>query len=201
MFKKFCLVVFVLAALNTIPVSAAVRCETQYGGGETCVRTGQLQVDKKVWNRTVNNFVDNLTLSDSLLLAGQEVIFKIKVKNIGDADLSNVTVTDTLPSYLVASSGGFTYTIANLPVGATDERELRAKVVSADKLPLVPSTFCVVDLAEAKVTDSSDRDTSQVCIENRVKGTVIPATGPEMGVLALLPALGAAGWFLRKVAP
>src|SRR4030042_1140211 len=32
------------------PVLAAVRCETQYGGGEVCVRTGELQIDKEVWD-------------------------------------------------------------------------------------------------------------------------------------------------------
>jgi hypothetical protein len=74
---------------------AAVRCETQYGGGETCVRTGELQINKEVWDSDNNQFVDNLNLSSHRFAPGDEVIFKLKIKNVGDATFDTVHVKDT----------------------------------------------------------------------------------------------------------
>ena len=72
--------IFTCVFLRPSDAHAAVRCESQYGGGEVCTRTGELQVDKKVWNVNSNSFVDNMGLSDHVFVAGEEVTFKLKVK-------------------------------------------------------------------------------------------------------------------------
>lgn len=175
-------------------VFAAVRCDTQYGGGETCVRTGQLQIDKKVWDPDSSSFVDNLGLTSHRFISGNEVTFDLKVTNTGDARIDSIVVNDTLPSFLVPSGGGYSYTISGLDAGASDERQIKAKVVDASKLPSDKTIVCDVNSAETHSGDFSDRDTAQVCVENKVLGTTtipvkqLPATGPEdWFLLAAIP--------------
>ncbi len=163
---------------------AAVRCETQYGGGEVCVKTGELQIDKKVWDPQGNTFVDNLGLTSYRFSAGEEIVFKLKIKNVGDKTFSEVEVKDTLPEFLVLTSGDLSFKITDLTPGETEEREIKAKVVDADKLPADQSTVCVVNNAETWTGDERDKDTAQVCIEKKVLG-VTPVTGPANGLAIL----------------
>lgn len=174
-------------------VFAAVRCETQYGGGEVCVKTGELQVDKKVWSKMSNSFVDNLWQFSEIFKAGEEVVFKLKVKNVGDETFSSVNVWDSLPGNLVLTSGSLNYTINDLVPGETDEREIKAKFVKNDG-------GCPVNVLEARSGDRYDKDTAKLCVEGQVlgKGKGIPKTGPEMWVLGALPAIGGFGIYLKS---
>lgn len=165
-------------------VFAAVRCETQYGGGEVCVRTGKLQVNKKIRNPKDGSFVDNLGLGDYKFAPGEEIAFKLFIKNVGDATFSKVEVKDTLPEYLEKASGELSFEISNLTVGETEEREFKAKVVSSEKFPGDKTTLCVVNTAEVWSGDERDKDTAQVCLEKKVLG-VTPVTGPENGLAIL----------------
>lgn len=188
----------VLAPKNVL---ASVRCETQYGGGEICVRTGELQLDKKVWNRNSNSFVDNMGLSDHVFVAGEEVTFRIKVKNVGDQAFDHVYVKDVLPNYLYLSAGSLEYTIDDLVPGEIDEREIKARVVNANQLPNM-SSICPVNLAEARSHGEYDKDTAQLCIQNKVLGSKppvkhIPQTGPDMLLLAL-PGVAGVGFYLKS---
>ncbi len=195
---SFLVFIFCLHFFSIQPVLASVRCENQYGGGQICTRTGEVQVDKKVWNAQVNSFVDNMGTSDHIFVSGEEVVFKIKVKNVGDETLSTVNVWDTLPSYLYLSGGSLNYTIYNLTPGAVDEREIRARVVSKTQLP---TNSCFVNTAGASSNNSSDKDTAQVCIQTRIVKVTpvkhIPKTGPEMVFLGALPAIGAMGVYIK----
>lgn len=170
---------------------AAVRCETQYGGGEVCVKTGELQIDKEVWDSQNSKFVDNLGLTSYRFSAGEEITFKLRIKNIGDENFSKVEVKDTLPDFLYLTSGDLDFEINDLAPGETEEREIKAKVVNADKLPSDKSTVCVVNTAETWSDDEHDKDTSQICLEKKVLG-VTPVTGPESGLLILSFSLFAA---------
>jgi len=193
----FLLVAGVAMLSYSRPVFAAVHCESQYGGGETCVRTGQLLVNKKVWDVDSKSFVDNLTLSNHRFQVGDEVTFTVEIKNVGDTTLTNVSFVDTLPSFLAWSGAdGLTSTIASLNPGQSATLTIKAKVVDFGLV----STICNVNTAVATASDGSkDSDTAQVCAENKVKGvTTIPSTGPEQAVLVLLPAIGAVGYFLRQ---
>lgn len=191
--KYFVLLSFlsVLSFLSTLfPVLAAVTCTTQYGGGQTCTTTGQLLLNKKVYDPNSKQMVDNLTINDYKFTAGEEVTFSIDVKNVGDSTINNLTFTDTLPAFLTWTSGDLTSTIDSLTPGQTRTFTVKAKVNES-------GAGCAVNTALATAEGISDQDTAQVCL----KGTVpaeIPQAGPEMGVLTLLPALAGIGWYLKK---
>lgn len=178
---------------------AAVRCETQYGGGETCVRTGELQIDKEVCNADkdesgkyldcdLNNdeFVDNFSIDDQRFATNQEVVFKLKIKNVGDDTLFGIDVTDTLPSYLFFSGGSTsTFTIDKLNPGEEFVKFIRTRVVAESQLPAEKSLICLVNTAEAEANNGEhDKDTAQICIGKKVLGiTTLPKTGPsDLGV-------------------
>lgn len=195
------------AGLFLSPAYAAVRCETQYGGREVCVRTGQLQIDKEVLNPQENKFVDNLGLSDHKFAPGEEITFKLKVKNVGDATFNKVSVTDTLPSLLELTSGSTSFEISDLTVGEIEEREIKAKVTASGNFPQDKTIVCVINTAEAGSGSENDRDTAQVCLGRKVVGPapavapIIPPTGPEdwLPLLVLSLLTGATGLYLIKL--
>ncbi len=193
--KHLSVIGLALAGLSfSSKAQAAIRCETQYGGGEVCVKTGELQLDKQVLNPNTNSFVDNLSLHTHYFSAGDEITFKLKVKNTGDEKLSSVHVKDTLPSYLYLTSGDLDYYITDLEVNQTDEKEFKVKVVDNSKLPH-QSLTCVVNAGDAWSGDNHDSDTSQVCIQKQLES--LPATGPGLNTLILLSSLSAAALGLK----
>lgn len=193
MIKKV-LLLLLFFVLATKPALADVSCTTQYGGGQACVTTGLL-VNKKIWDPANGGaFKDNLGLADHRFAPGEEVLFSIDIKNVGDNTLNNVQFTDTLPGFLVWSSGdALSSTINILTPGQTITKTIRTRVISNLNTPV----SCDRNLVLATAGNFSDRDTAQLCVGTAPK--TIPAAGPEMAVLALLPAFGAAGWYLRKL--
>lgn len=200
--NTYLLLSFFLATLALIaglgfgrPVLASVTCTTQYGGGQTCVSTGQLLINKKVWDPDGKVFVDNLGLSNHIFQQGEEVIFSIDIKNVGDATLDTVNFTDTLPSFLQWTGGDpLTLTINSLTPGQTVTKQIKARVLATSGI------VCPVNTASiSSPQGGSDTDTAQLCVGKNVLGvTTVPKTGPEMGVLMALPAFGAIGFYLRK---
>lgn len=176
------------------PASAAVRCETQYGGTEVCVTTGQLQVDKEVFDPQNNKYVDNLGINDYKFSPGELISFRINIKNVGDALLSKVTVTDTPQAgFLDLATGALNFDLIDLKPGETKQQELKLRVVDASKLPQ-NNVICVINTAQANADSNSDKDTAQLCLERKVLGvkvTELPKTGPEAWFLTLFG--GAAG--------
>lgn len=191
----------ILLFISAKNVMGAVRCETQYGGGQVCVRTGQLQIDKEIFNPDKKEFVDNLDFTSFKFNAGNEVKFKLKIKNVGDATFDKVSVNDTLPSFLELVSGSLSFEINDLTPGETEEREIVTKVVSSSKLPAEP-IICDVNTAEVKSGDERDKDTAKVCVEKKVLGAIIlPPTGPENWLLILIVSIvaGIAGFTLKRI--
>lgn len=178
-------------------VSAAVRCETQYGGNQICVTTGQLQVNKTVYNPIKKEYVDNVfppcNESDDKngcdatygyrFQTNEAVTFKIVVKNVGDNTLHNVKVTDTLPQYLFLTGetpSEFKY--ANLNPGESQEMTVRARVVAESQLPTRSCDFNVVDANSDE--NEHDKDTAKVCVGKGVLGiTTLPKAGPEASII------------------
>lgn len=177
------------------PVLATVTCTTQYGGGQTCVSTGALLVNKKVWDPDGKVFVDNLGLANHIFQQSEEVIFNIDIKNVGDATLDTVNFTDTLPSFLQWSSEDpLSLTISSLTPGQTVTKQIRVVVLAT------PGRVCPVNTVTiSSPQGGSDTDTAQLCVGKNVLGvTTVPKTGPEMSVLALLPGLAGIGLYLKK---
>lgn len=162
---------------------AAVRCETQYGGGQVCVRTGELQINKKVVDPDTGELFDNLS-SSRFFAPGREITFRLFIKNVGDEAFSKVQVTDTLPAFLEKVEGDLSFEISDLTPGETEERTIKTRVVSE----LSSDSACAVNTAEAVSGGDRDRDTAQVCVEKKVLGvTKLPPTGPKYWFL-ILPA-------------
>lgn len=189
----FWLLAIVLISLFFAPTMlfAAVRCEIQYGR-EVCVRTGQLQIDKEVLNPQEKKFVDNLGINDHKFAPGEEITFKLRIKNVGDATFGKVRVQDTLPQLVELSSGQLTFELPDVTAGKTEEREIKVRVVGADKFPVDKNVICVVNAGEAQVDSERDRDTAQFCLEKKVLAKappILPPTGPKDSLVILLSSL------------
>ncbi len=161
------------------PSLAAVRCETQYGGNEVCVTTGELQIDKEVLDpRNSGVYRDNLFLTDYQFKTSENVTFKLKVKNVGDNTLNNVRVYDNLPSFLFfTGETAHEFTIEHLNPGDSQEFEVKTRVVAESQLEA--DRICGVNTAEVWADDDQhDKDTSEVCATKKVLGiTTLPQTG------------------------
>ncbi len=179
---------------NAQMVSAAVRCETQYGGGQSCQSFNELFVDKKVWNKDIAAYVDNLGLSDPLIGSGEEIIFQIIVKNTSNRKLDKIAVTDTLPQNLTLTSGSLNYDILNLEVGKSDIRTIKARLIRLSNNP------CDKNSVTARFLDETDSDTAQYCQRTPPLQTALPPTGPENWTLLFLGTItsGITGLYLLK---
>lgn len=199
---------------------ASTNCQPIYGGGQTCISQGNLVINKMVQNPQSGAFQDNLGFNDPRFNGNQNVTFQIQVTNNGDATLSTVNVTDTLPQYVtfVSGPGSFDantkilkFTLNNLGAGETRTFTLVAKTVDSSKLPSDQSVVCTVNQVSATSDTNMASDNSQFCIEKpatTTKGGLpiypapvmvkTPPTGPEMlPLIGLIPG-GIGGLLLRK---
>jgi uncharacterized repeat protein (TIGR01451 family) len=189
----------------------------QYGyGGAT--PTQKILIDKMVGKATQTSkggivtydYVDNLSTTDVRFKPGNQVAFKITVKNTSSEALSAVQVKDTLPSYASAvegpgdynaQTGVVTFNAGDFAPGEEKTYYMKLQLSSQDKMPADKGLFCLINKAEATSGNAHDDDTAQFCVEKEVIGAQqVPNAGPEMGILLLggeLMALGA-GLFLRK---
>lgn len=174
---KLIIVILFLFAISSMAGPALAVCDEQYGG---ICRELKLQIDKKVLNPANETFEDNLGIHDYKFGPDEEITFKLKIKNTGDETFAEVHVKDYLPDYLLQLSGDFDFTIYDLDPGEEVEREIKAKVVSGGQFPDNQSIICVVNTTEAWNSGEKDKDTAQVCLEEKVLGvTELPPTGPE----------------------
>jgi len=174
-----------LLAKNSL---AIVRCETQYEG-EVC-REIELLLDKKVWDPKNSEFKDNLVgvSADIYKFApGEEITFRLKIKNVGDEKFDKVYVKDTLPDYFELVSGDLEFEIDDLDPDEEVEREFKVKVKSEENIPN-QSPICdtnTTNRAKAWSGDEVDEDSSQVCIARKVLAAELPPTGPQNTLLLL----------------
>lgn len=217
----------VVCSLFFAPLASAdTVCQPIYGGGVSCPQVGNIAINKQINNpQTTNVFVENLDVNNPRFSPDQIVRFKITVTNNGNASLSNITVKDIFPEFVlfVAGAGSFdsntktlSFNVGSLNAGASQSFDLTAKVVAANQIPSDKNIICVINQAIATVNSQTSQDNVQFCIEKKVeqpietKGglkvfptpavTVTPPTGPEMlPLLGLLPT-GLFGFLLRKKA-
>lgn len=201
--KIFVTILTTLAALTFVkPALAAVRCETQYGGTEVCVATGELQIDKEVLDpRNSGVYRDNLYVTDYLFKTADFVTFKLIVKNVGDNTLNNIKIVDTLPSFLFFVGGSVSeHKIDKLNSGESKEIEIKTQVVAESQLEA--DRVCGVNTAEVWADgDEHDKDTAKLCVTKKVLGiTTLPKTGPSdtFLILSLSSLSGLAGIALLK---
>ncbi len=207
--KKFLTIFFLLVACYLL---LATNSFAQYGqyGDET--PSYSILIDKTVAipnssNTNSNSYVDNLSPSDPRFHAGNDVWFKIKVKNTSTQNLTAVTVKDYVPAYILPLEGPGTWDLENRVITwnagdfNVDEEKtyyIKMRVYETSMLPADKGLFCVTNRAEAKNNVAYDDDSSQICIEKTVAGvTKVPSAGPEFGLLLLASNLLGAGIGLK----
>lgn len=202
----------------------SVACQPIYGGGQTCVTTEKISINKTVLKPSkskggVEVYVDNLSINDPKYAPTQTVKFQLTVTNNGSSTLNTVTVNDILPDFVdfVSGPGNFdknsktlTFNLSNLNPNESRTYTIVGKVVSPSSMPSDQGVVCVVNQSIAKFSDQESRDNAQFCIERKVttKGglpvvpapviTQTPPTGPnELALIGLIPTAGI-GFLLRR---
>lgn len=184
--KKASLIIPAIAllfALNAQNVKAAAtnygstQCQPIYGGGESCVKTPQFEINKTVQNPKTKTYVDNLSVSDPKFAPSQAVLFKITVKNTSDAKLTNITIKDILPASVEFAGGIGDYDAKSrtltIKLDKLDNNEARdfyiqTKVVAKDKLKGDQNVACVINQSNITALDKTSQDNSQFCIEKNL---------------------------------
>ena len=224
--KWFLILILILGiSLFAYPIAsyADMSCQPIYGGGQTCVTTGNFVIDKKILNTQTNAFVDNLGVNDMKFEPGNIVNFQISVTNNGTTS-QTIDVKDIFPQYLNFETGpgsfdpntkNLTFTANNLKPDETRTFKVNGRIVDSNQISISQGFVCVVNQATAtnpKDTSQTSQDNSQFCIEKKVQGAVkggfpvlpvtpvysTPATGSEtLALISLIPT-AIAGWLLRK---
>ncbi len=203
---------FLVACTVLFLVLAGKPAHAQYGqyGGTPEIQA--ILIDKMVSKASVAKgqpleFVDNLSPTDPRFQPGQELFFKIKVKNTSNINLFNVTLKDFIPAFVEPVEGPGVFDektrVISVDIGDFEPDQektfvFKMKVNGQNDLPADKGLFCLVNKAQAFNDKVSDDDSTQFCIEKQVgKGKVLPASvpsaGPEAGFLLLTGQLIALG--------
>ncbi len=216
----------VFAAGGAYQYQGQSQCQPIYGGGQVCVQSGNIVVNKTVQNPKTLTYVDNLGMNDIKYSPDQTINFQITVSNVSDNEVQNIKVVDTLPQYVLFTSGPGTYdpkantltfTLSSLAGKKSQTFTVTGRIASYDTITQTGIT-CVVNQAMETSNNQTSTDNAQFCIEKPSvtptpgvpmttkgglpiyppKATTTPPTGPEtLALFALLPS-AAAGFFLRK---
>lgn len=183
-----------------------------YTSRESCVK---ITIDKKVLKPGTSDYVDGLSATDPKYGIDQNVTFKVVVQNVGDENLTDITVVDLLPQNVVYVSGAGSYDsnrnelsfkIANLEVGKSQEFFIVA--MTTNNMSFGDKGFvCVTNNVHASANKGIKvEDAAQFCVERPLKVykpvpvKQTPPTGPMDAALPILVSMAGAGMYLiRKV--
>jgi hypothetical protein len=176
---------FFLLAFNTpIALSATTQdCQPIYGGGETCTQAQKFSINLQIKNPQNSTYVDNLSASDPNYSPGQQIDYKIVVKNNNTQTLSKGTITLVFPQLVnyVSGDGTFdpknrklTFSIDKLEPNQSKVFFVTGKVVTKDKLPPQQGTVCTFTQVLASFDNSTSQDNNQFCIATT--GSVLSAS-------------------------
>jgi uncharacterized repeat protein (TIGR01451 family) len=202
---KIILSIWTISALAFVTLFSASNVAAQYGqygqyGYGGAAPSQMILIDKMVGKpvtqtkggTTAYEYVDNLSTNDTRFKPGQEVAFKLVVKNTSSVKLTQVQVKDVLPPYVEAIEGPGEYntqtkTISlnagDLNPGEEKTYYLKVKLIAQNAMPADKGLFCLLNTAEAVSGQAKDDDTAQFCVEKEVTGAPqVPAAGPAMGL-------------------
>ena len=160
-----------------IALAASTNCQPIYGGGQTCVTSGNVSVNKRVVDPVTGALVDNLGINDNKFGPESIVTFQIAVTNTGNTTINNVQVKDIFPQYVDFAAGVGNYDanarilsfdLSNVNPGETRTNNIVGKIVRSDQLPVDRGIVCIVNQATAKdAVDSGNpsQDNVQLCIQ------------------------------------
>ena len=166
---------FVLSFLFSVSANAEVSCQPIYGGGQTCVSTGFILIDKKIINPGTQKLVDNLGANDEKFQPDSTINFQINLTNTGHADIKHIDVKDVFPQYVIFTNGPgkfdantktLSFEVTNLKSNEARIFTVTGKVVEASHLPIDLGIVCVINLATAVTSDAGEaQDNTQFCIQ------------------------------------
>lgn len=174
--RKLLPVFLVALVLILSPARALADYFVPQGAGQP---VAQLVLNKQVQNPQTGLFVENLTVTDAHFLPGQEVNFRIEVRNTGGNELKEINVKDVLPDFVDFVSGSGNFVVDKLGAGESKSFDMKIKIRAQVDLPKNQLT-CLTNLAQASVNQIFTQDTSVFCIETQVLGIAgeLPKTGP-----------------------
>lgn len=191
----FIITLISLTLLTTVlaqPAKAAsASCQPTYGGGENCVKTATLLLNKTVQTPQTKTFVDNLTGNDPAYAANQPVTFQITVTNTGDAPFQKVTLTDTLPATVSYVSGGGKLNVntntLTFDTFALQPQQARTFTITAQTLLMQGTGLaCAKNKANATADSQAMEDTAQFCVQTVAASptpTATPTALPKKKIL------------------
>lgn len=229
--KRIIFFVFFLLAYVFVPSAYAdVSCQPIYGGGQNCVQSGNLLIDKKISNPKTNTFTDSIGINDYAFGPENTIVFQISLTNTGATRISKITTKDIFPQFMNFVSGGgnfdsnsktLSFDVTDLNPNETKTFNITGKIVPANQLPADREVTCLVNQAVAVTNNQVSQDNVQFCVKRNIAtGTTVtieeakgglkvfppqkvfttPSTGPEMLPLIGLFPTGIFGYFLRKKA-
>lgn len=164
-------------------------CQNIYGGGDSCVQSKDFSLNKTVKNPLSNEYIDNLSSGAAQYAPGQQVPFKIVIKNTSKKDLTNIMVKDTFPKYIDFQLGSgkydpktrtFSFSINKLAPNESRVYFISGMVVAKDKLPSDKDLTCVINQVSGTASKSVSRDNSQFCLSKNPKTTGSAKTTPAV---------------------
>lgn len=175
---------------------ADTSCQPIYGGGQSCVTTNNIVVNKTVLNPQTNQFVDNLSINDAKYQPGFITTFQVSVTNTGNNNVSKIDVKDIFPQYVSFGSGAGTFdtsantlsfSLTNLAPNETRTYGVVGRVFNTEQIPVTPgSVVCVVNQAIAMIGNANvSQDNAQLCIEKSL-AVVAPVTTISKGGFPVL---------------
>lgn len=154
---------------------ADVSCQPIYGGGQTCVSTGNILIDKKILNPETQKLVDNLGVNDEKFQPDSTINFQINLTNTGHADIKHIDVKDVFPQFVLFTNGPgkfdantktLSFTLDDLKPNETKVFAVAGKIVSENRLPIDLGIVCMVNQATAVTSDTgTSQDNAQFCIQ------------------------------------
>ncbi len=160
------------------------QCQPIYGGGESCPKVPQFEINKTVQNPKTQSYVDNLGVGDAKFAPMQVVVFKLTVKNTTDAKLTNIIIKDIFPN-VVDFAGGIgdydqnsktlTIKLDSLEANETRDFYVQAKVATKDKLPADQAVTCVINQSTITIGEKTAQDNAQFCVEKTLTPPANPA--------------------------
>lgn len=184
------LLIFIIVLFSWVIFPSSVNaqynasCPSIYG---SACPAGNLFVDKKIKNPISGELVETLNANEVNFLVGQDLNFRVEVKNTGNVELKDVNVQDKLPSFVSFVSGPGKYnqadntlswSIASLKAGESQFFDIKVKVKADKGLPEQGMT-CLTNYAQASVDRLSAEDMAGFCIQTKILGEVseLPQTG------------------------
>lgn len=169
-------------------------CEPTYGGGETCIYNKSFEIEKEVKIEGDNDWKDKVTGVEK----GEIVIFRIKIKNVGEVETDDMKMEDFLPDEMERVGGsGLTEYWDDFEPGDTKTFKIEA-IVKDSEYEGENFDKCVVNKAELWYDDAFEgADTATVCYGDE-ELTELPETGAGSTLALLGTALILSGFVIKK---